>query len=381
MDRHILMLLSNAYTRDGRVRREVRSLVAAGWRVTVIAWDRAADHPAEERLDGARIVRVRSTSWMRLRRYDILRLGAWNRLAAKVARALHKDDPFTRVHAHDLDTLGAGLALKRSFGVPLVYDAHEIWGYMIAKDLPRPVVDHFLRKERRLVRHVDHVLTVSPPIREHLARHTSAPIDLVMNAKPTQVDEYVPPEGDTFRTIYVGILNPTRKILELIEALGGVKGIELTVAGLGPAAYVARVEAAAALHGNVSFIGPVANETVLGRTLASDLVACLFDPHDPLTRIGMPNKVFEAMATGRPTLATSGTYLGRFVEEHEVGLASAPVPEAIRDAVCRLRDDPARQSMLGRNALARAQGEYGWPAQETRLLAAHEHPGVPAGSR
>lgn len=367
---HSIMLLSNPYTRDSRVRNEVRALVRSGWRVTVIAWDRTGEHAPSERLDGARIIRLRNTRLMRLCRFDLLRLGPWCRRAAAAACALHREDPADLIHAHDLDTLPGALHTKRTTGLPVLYDAHEIWGYMIAKDLPSVFVRHYLRKEKRLVAKVDRIVTVSQPILDHLAPHTKAPIDLVLNAKQP-VARLVPPPDGPFRCVYIGVLNRTRRVLELIEGIGGIDGCVLEIAGYGPPRYVAAVEEAAKRHTNVTYLGILPNEQVLPHTQTAHLVACLFDPEDPLTRIGLPNKVFEAMATGRPTLATTGTYLGTFVTDRRIGAAVRPEPDAIRAQVEGLRDTPGTMRQMGERAYALAQGQYGWSAQETRLLQAY----------
>lgn len=371
MTGHALMLLSNHYSHDARVRREARDLVKAGWRVTVLCWDRAAESPAEEQLDGARIVRLRSTRMMALRGFDLLRLAPWNRLAARAAIDLHTTDPFTLIHAHDLDTLPAALRVKRRLGLPVLYDAHEIWGYMIAKDLPSPVVSHYLRLEQRLLPFVDHTVTVSEAVADHLHPHTTAPVDLVLNAKEPIGESYTPPpRHQGLEVVYIGVLNRTRRIHTLIEAVAAEPGWSLYIAGYGPDDYEARIRDAALEYDNVTFAGRIPQNEVLGRTLDADVVACPFDPTDPLTQIGMPNKVFEAMATGRPTLTTMGTHLGRFVEMHKIGIAAQDDEAGIRSALGVLTDSAVREQM-GRKAYAMGEGVYGWESQFGRLLAAY----------
>jgi len=73
----ILMTLANPFTHDPRVYNEARSLVKAGYKVTVLAWDRKKEYLPREIKDGINIVRSCNTRYMDLLPYDIFRLHFW----------------------------------------------------------------------------------------------------------------------------------------------------------------------------------------------------------------------------------------------------------------------------------------------------------------
>src|SRR5512132_3156213 len=54
----VLMLLTNTYDPDPRVRQEALSLLQMNWRVRLIAWDRDRKHPATEVAEGVEIERI-----------------------------------------------------------------------------------------------------------------------------------------------------------------------------------------------------------------------------------------------------------------------------------------------------------------------------------
>ncbi len=62
----------------------------------------------------------------------------------------------------------------------MVYDAHEIRGYMVARDPSPPFANQFLRKERHLVRDVDAPITVNEPLKAYFERLTQTPITWVL---------------------------------------------------------------------------------------------------------------------------------------------------------------------------------------------------------
>ncbi|HTD81152.1 MAG TPA: glycosyltransferase, partial [Thermoplasmata archaeon] len=134
----ILMFVSNDVVHDPRVLKEARALIAAGHDVTAIGWDRAGSLPGTEERAGLEIHRVRTSGSMRLLWKDLFRNPVWWRRAVHIARGL----PFDAIHCHDLDTLPIGDRLKELTGRPLVYDAHEVFGYMIEADVPKVVVDY-----------------------------------------------------------------------------------------------------------------------------------------------------------------------------------------------------------------------------------------------
>ena len=146
---NILVILSNPFTNDPRVSNETKSLVKKGHKVTVLCWDKSGINPSFENIDGVSVVRSYNTRLMNILPFDIFRLHFWWTKGYKDALDLHEKTPFDAIHCHDFDTLPIGVKLKKDLTIPLVYDAHEIWGYMVSRDLPRPWANYYLRKENK----------------------------------------------------------------------------------------------------------------------------------------------------------------------------------------------------------------------------------------
>jgi hypothetical protein len=216
----VLMLLSNAATRDARVQREARSMVSSGHEVVILGWDRRGDDPREETVDGVRIRRLRNTALMRMAAHDLFRNPLWWRLAYR--EGLKED--FDLVHCHDLDTLNAGVRLKEKRGVPLLYDAHEIFSYMIEGDLPAVVVRYAERLEAGLLPSVDAVVTVNDRLQAYYREKFRGTVEVVMNCPEEVLDAYEPPTEPEFTVLYIGTLHRARFVLELVEVVGAMGG-------------------------------------------------------------------------------------------------------------------------------------------------------------
>ena len=359
------MLVSNDVVRDTRVLQEARSLVRGGVDVTIVGWDREGAHPAAElSLNGIDVRLLRSTALMKIAPSMVLKSTLWWRSAYRLASAVS----FDLVHSHDLDTLQTGARLKAKTGAPLLFDAHEIFAYMIEGDYPKAVVDYANRMEKRLLKQVDHVITVNERLREHYAARTEKPVTVVMNCREEVAAKYTPPANDVFTVLYIGNLHRSRFILDLVEVVQGMKGVRLHIGGEKELAE--RTRGLCAKDARTTFMGKVPNDEVMRHTAAADVVFCMFDPANRNNQVGSPNKIFEAMAAGRPVIVTKGILSGDIVERERCGLAVDYSRAALRGALERLRDDRPLTEELGRNGLAAARREYNWGVQEKRLLAA-----------
>ena len=356
------MLVSNEVVHDTRVLREARALARHGHRVRIVGWDRF-DPTARsgEVAAGVEVELVRTLGLLAAVPGDLFRNPIFWRRAFQLGRTW----PADLWWAHDLDTLRAGVRLKRATGKPLVFDAHEIFADMIVDDYPRPVVRAAARMEARLLPHADHIVTVNAALEAHY-QETRSPVTVVMNCREDVADRYAPPTARDFTVLYVGTFHRQRFVFELIQAVQETERVRLKIGGM--KALSEDVRRACEASDRTTFLGPVPADAVMPLTRECHLVAAVLDPSNPNNVNGTPNKVFEAMAAGRPVLATKGTMSGNLVEGERCGLSIAYNVEACKWALAKLRDDPALQRSLGENALRAAQSRYNWSAQEANLL-------------
>jgi len=68
-------------------------------------------------------------------------------------------------HCNDLDSLLAGVVLKRRLGTRIVFDAHELWTEM-SQAKSKQWKDHFVRYEATLLPYADAVISVNDSIGE-----------------------------------------------------------------------------------------------------------------------------------------------------------------------------------------------------------------------
>ena len=158
---------------------------------------------------------------------------------------------------------------------------------------------------------------------------------------------------DPPHVLYVGRLSEEKGVLELVEAS---RGLPLVVVGDGPLRD--RVPGAA------GFVPPAELGAYLERAA---VVAC------PSRREGYGVVARQAMAYGRPVVATAVGGLAEAVVDGETGLVVRPRdPAALRAALERLLGDGELRERLGANARLRAFERFGVEAATRATIAAYE---------
>jgi len=372
---HVTMLLSNAFRPDPRVGREAKALAQAGHQVTIICWDRQAEMPLQETMDGYQVIRVqnvRTTYGAGVR--QILCTPRFWRAAAQQVLDLHPDV----IHCHDLDTLPAGWWLKQRTDARLIYDAHEDYPAMMSLYLPMTLVHTLSWLERRLLRRVDATITASTIFANKLrAQGTAAPVVTVGNFQDLEPFNAVPPEAiaaararlnlkpATCTVAYIGGFSRNRLLLPLIEAAHELP--EVTFLLWGDGHQRAEIEVAAAQIPNVHYLGWLPADQVPLSMKAVDVIYYCLRPDYPGAIYNAPNTLSHAMAAGRPIIANDVGDLGRIVRKTECGLLLNEVtPDTITAAIRKL-SDPTYRQQLGAAGRAAAERQYNWTSASSLL--------------
>jgi len=364
------MFLSKEFTVDPRVYKEAKSLVEADNQVTVFMWDRKGDYEKESSVEGIKVIRLRNTGFMKALPNDILRNPIWWRKAYKKGLHLYKNGfDFDVVHCHDLDTLKIGIWLKKKLKVKLLYDAHEIFGYMIENNVPKIITKYSFRMEKKLLTNVDHIITVDEPFHNYFKSITDKPVSIVMNCNNLIRKEYTLTNNKIFTISYIGALNQNRFFPQIIDKLAEIQDIKFVIAGRKENIDIYnQVEKSALKYSNVTFLGTIPVDRVIPLTIESDCVLCPLDPSFKLHKFALANKQFDAMVCGKPIICTKGTYSGDLTEKLNCGLVVDYNLDAIKEAAIKLKNYPKLCEELGRNGLNAAKMEYNWEKQKVKLL-------------
>jgi glycosyltransferase involved in cell wall biosynthesis len=364
------MLLSNGLAPDPRVEAEARALARAGADVTIVGWDRDGDLPETEELPVAAVGRDDASRPVHVQRFrlasthgrgtsQILRMPSVWRRFVRMGREIRPDV----VHAHDLDTLPAGYALARAGRAALVFDAHESYPDMLARNVAAPVRAACRALERFLVPRADLLVTVGEKLRSHYEAMGARQSVVVGNWRDPVPEARRPEVRQALREsvgvaahgvfiCFIAHLTRERRLEPLLAAVDAMPSAWLVVGGTGPAEGL--VSEAARQCSRIRYLGRVASGDVARWTAASDAVYYGFDPANPNARFSAPNKLFEALAGGVPILTARFGEIGEVVAATNCGLL---LPEYTTEALCdaiEALSDPRRRARLRAAAVATA---------------------------
>jgi len=241
------------------------------------------------------------------------------------------------VHAHWLPSGLVALATGR----PLVV---QVWGTDVELARRAPWLFRPMLRRARLVLAASEALAGAA--RQLGAREVRiVPSGIEIPAEVGAPDE--PPH-----VLYVGRLSEEKGVLELAEAAAG---LPLVVVGDGPLRD--------RVPGAVGFVPPHVVGAYLERAA---VVAC------PSRREGYGVAARQAMAYGRPVVATPAGGLADAVVDGETGLV-VPIgdPAALRAALERLLGDEELRARLGAAGRRRARERYGLDTAARATLAAY----------
>ena len=159
--------------------------------------------------------------------------------------------------------------------------------------------------------------------------------------------------------LMLGRISWKKRIDLALEALAGVEGIRLVVAGGDDEGLTASLRDRAAALGvsaRVEFVGPLHGDRK--RQALGGALALLM----PSFSENFGNSVLEAMAEGIPAIVVPQVGAAEIVRSSGGGLVVEPNAPAIGNAIRVLRDDPPLRARMGERAMAEVGSRYSWHA-------------------
>lgn len=368
--RRIAMLLSNAFRPDPRVLKEANSLQKAGFSVTILCWDRAAELAQLETLEsGVEVIRIQNVpSAYGIGKGQLLRLPRFWRETIGLLNQIQPD----LVHCHDFDTLPAGLAWGRRHSAAIVYDAHEYYADLCQPrltGLSGTLLYHLIRiGELAGSRLASAVVTVDDTLGNIYRRHNQ---DVVIIGHYPAI-EFASNPAPVFRRneihlIYAGRLSADRGTTKYVEILRCLIQLglpaRLTLAGVFTPASEEETLRKQSLDvaDRISLAGWIPYSQMPALLETADIGLAILQP-EPRYAAALPVKMFEYMACGLPVVASNFPPIQAIYEQCHFGVLvdpQAPV-ETIANLIAGWWKSPETARQLGANGRSAVLERYNW---------------------
>ena len=303
-------------------------------------------------------------------------------LAARQAlERLVRREGIDMIHAHWILPNGfVASQVSRATGVPFAATLHGSDVFMAERN---PL---FSALARRALAGAVHVTSCSGELRDRLLRvggeEHADKVVLVANGTGVVDDRSggaagaasslaslgldLPPDARPI--VAVGRLVDKKGFAHLVDAapriLERVPQARIVIGGGGPLEESLRRRAAErGVADRVLFTGGLSHDRVLDLLAAAEVVV-MPSVRDPRGNVdGLPIVVLEAMAAGRPVVATDVSGIPMAIEHERTGvLIPERDPEALAEAVVDLLEEPERARRLGEAARERVRTELNWDA-------------------
>ena len=355
---------------DIRVYREALALINEGYEVTVFCWARRLEKYETKwktKKDGIKVVRI----------FEELKGGFFSK-AKSFRKALKKledevaDYKPDIVHAHDLEVLDVAVNIKNKLGSKIVFDSHEDWP-MLEKVQNWFVGKYYERKQEKLIKNVDALLTVS----DELALRLGGGTVLYNSELLKTVDEPVLHDRFGLDGIVAGYIGGLRRPIleEILEAASKVNALSILIVGgppKGQAGYANMIEELEELAvekgANAKFTGPLPYSMMNECYAACDILIVGHYVDRRLRDYAMPKKLLDAMAYKVPVIVGPYEARQKVVERYECGL----VTEDWAGALSKLSNDKELRKKMGNNGYKAFKMNYTWEAQEKKMLDIYE---------
>jgi glycosyltransferase involved in cell wall biosynthesis len=296
----------------------------------------------------ARLIDPRNRARLHIREFCRLDVPVWGEFVRHVLLRELRFSPPQLIHLQSRRALRHGNWLARRLDCPYVLTMHKH-----LSDGER------LQLDRRFCRKV---IAVSDSVRDDLVKRLSVPPDLV-TVIPSGVETELPaklaPPMEPGRLPVVGTAGPLEAVKGFPFFLGAARqvlesrpDVEFLVAGAGPEeSNLRRLARELGIAGKVTFVPYVFGFT---ESLAAMDIFCL-----PSLQQGLGTIMLEAMALGRPVIATGVGGIGSVIRHGETGLIVAPENSGeLAQRILELLDQPNRARSIGAMARQLAVVKY-----------------------
>lgn len=353
----VLMVISYP---DTRLRKEMDTLLKAGYEVKIIIWSRGWSFASDKKVD-VKSLRLNAPIGQII---SILYFPVW---FLYLTFWLFKTE-WDIVHAVNFDTYLFALIAAKIKNKPIVYDIYDFYGDM----MPSLLRNIIIKMDRYLLPFSDALILADEARVEQIGGNIHKNIFTINNGpKKDNFDKnYHKNNINIFKVFIGGKIVKERCLDVIISAIGKIDGVELSIRGhCSETDYKQQITRLSQEFDNVDlYLDGVPYEEIVKETMNADLTIALYDPDVPNNKYASPNKLFEAMASKIPIIVNENTSMADIVLKEKCGIV---IPygneEALIWAVSRLKDDLNLKQWLGDNGRKAYENRYNWTIMENRL--------------
>lgn len=276
-------------------------------------------------------------------------------------------------HLHDPELIPVGTKLKK-LGKKVIFDCHEDFSkQLLNKPYVNRFVGVFLSKifmiyEKKTLKNFDIIIAATDFIRHRYLKINKSTFVIYNYPIINKSKSFRDWKSKENKICYVGGIDKSRGVYELIEAMNYTNEVTLTLAGN----FKEKKDKTNLLQhkswDKVEELGYIDKPRVLKVYQESKIG--LVTLHPQINYIdSLPVKMFEYMEASIPVIASDFPLWKGIIEQHSCGICVDPLdPKAISEAIKYLFENENISQIMGENGRNAILDTYNWSIEEPKLL-------------
>lgn len=373
----IAYICDSNFKLDSRPQKEVSTLLKKGYEVIILDWDRTKEGAVEQevyQVDGLPItinnVCIKGENGGTLKSMALIMLKyEWTLIKWLISKRKNYD----LIYACNFNTAFFSWKLSRIFKKKFVYDIFDYYvdshSYTREGSRFRIVIE---KADAKIINSADAVIICSEKRKEQIKNTSPKLLEVIHNSPESIV---VGAENrlnkykfsvNKVKIAYVGYIEPGRPVKWLADIVAADNRMEFHCAGYGPDADL--ISNLAKKVKNVFFYGQVSYEEAINIEKNCDLIPALYNPTLKNHMYAAPNKFYEALMLGKPTLMIHNTGMDELVEKYELGGVCECNITSIKDALDNLIQNKDKWGEMGARGNQLYKERYSWSVMEKKLI-------------
>ncbi len=380
----ILMILERTFPPDVRVEKEIKSLIAAGYEIVLLAssvnskngikhWNDAIIHQHKM----SKFIYKTSVGALKFPFYFLY----WKKLLTKIFQQYK----FDAIHLHDLPLSKIATEFADKFDIPFVLDLHENWpaaleiavhtntslGKLLSSN------KQWQNYEKKYAKRADALITVVEEMKNRICKLAIEENKITVLQNTIELENFIINTNKNYdgkiNIFYSGGINYHRGLQIAIDAIKILKDkhpeIRLQIVGSGSYEKTLRQKVMTEkLSNNVKFYG-WKNYAAMMKLLQNSHIAIIPHLRSIQTNNSSPNKLFQYMFMQKPIVVSDCDSVKRIVEGVNCGVVyedKNPIDLAQKIKLL-FKNDKLCQNMgnSGKNAV---QEKYNWQNDSKNLI-------------
>lgn len=373
MKKRVVLIRSNPVSPDPPVEKATDTLIANGYEVSVIGWDRGSDEAEKTETlilehGNAQIVRFGipamfdggiKKNLLPLSKFQI-RLHKWLKK--------HRNE-YDIIHAFDFDTGFIANKIARKYNKKLIY--HILDFYIDSHNIPSKYLKSTIKNaEFAVINNADATIICTEKRREQIAGTTPKRLEIIHNT-PKAVNQI----SDSFseiknstrcKIVYVGILAGSRFLREIIKIVEQDERFEFHIGGFG--IMENEVAEAAKKCERIFYYGKLPYDKTLSLEQACDVMTAIYDPKVPNHKFAAPNKFYESLMLGKPVIMAYNTGFDEIIKKNNIGCLIEFDESGLSNGLNNLIQQKDEWLSMSERMKKLYKEQYSWAEMERRLV-------------